>query len=605
MKNHLFLLISILALTFGSCEKDSFGGDFDGNSSDEFSKTLGTPNPFDDVTVVSSWLKFQDQRHFEEAYEYLETIRGSEADPVVLTEDDGRGYGASYDDDPALAALEDELGFYSLRKSLQLQEDERLRAGRDPNEILNSLEDRTITSSSERTLWSPDFVIQIGDQIYYRYTKSLEVSIRGNEQLMRTILTDGIDEIYKEENLPFVKLRSPRKGGHLRGDFPCTAKFNALEGGFTSAEKKEAVRSFLWNNGDASGAKDLEIVWDWGDGTTETRNEATASHKYENLAPYPTVNTFNVCATVSYKIEKTDDDGEVTEEQCSESSCETISITLPEVEEETEEDYCDLLAGAIAVWDLVGSPFEYALGGNANQTCVALNGLYNILVDLGIQGNYTLNWTFQGQEGTGVQSCFSTPCDANYLVSIQILDADGNSCVSYTDRYDHNADASCEGKVDISKGWSYQDGYFDVNYPSHLQFRTEIWGKHETNKDDKEIFSSPSVVNQIEAKMKHYQLIDNKWKKSSMHHKIHFLGNVYPQGNGCDCGGDPQYMDDEREDLVMAHWKFEQVKKVFPSQNDDGQGIFCKTTDPYFIHYKTYLWGVERTVQTFAFPDED
>ena len=227
-----------------------------------------------------------------------------------------------------------------------------------------------------------------------------------------------------------------------------------------------------------------------------------------------------------------------------------------------------------------------------------------VVVDLGIEGNFTFEWTFQGQSGSGLQDCFDAPCDGNYLVSLQIFDADGVPCVTYTDRYDRNEDANCEGKVDITKDWTYQDGYFEVNYPNHKRFRTEIWGKHETNKDDG-IFSNPSVVNQIEAKMKHYEIINGNWKKSSLHHKIHFHGNVYPQGNGCDCGGNPLFMDDEREDLVQADSYWEQVKKVFPSQDDDGQGIFCLQDDPYFVHYKTYLWGVERTVQTFAFPDEN
>ena len=593
MKNFCYLMLLALSFgfAFGSCNKDNFSSEVE-ESFEQPGPTHRQGNPLERIQRVSSWLKFVDQDHYNAVYRYLENVQQEALeDPgytteVVLREDVGDGYGTTFDPDPSLAVLEQDFGVYTLRKRLLLEEDELLREGQGLEEVVG-LQDNGISSSVARTLHSADFVIQIGNTMIYQHSKSLRVLVDNNVSVMEDIIANGIEEVYKEENIDFVDLEVLPKG--FRSDFPCTADFNVLEGGYTDGEKKEALKSFLWNNGDASGAKDLQLTWDWGDGTTTTTTNAAASHKYENLQPYPTVNTFNVCVTATYKIVNEEED---TEELCSQSACKTVTITLPEVE--VEENYCDELQAASSLWGLIGSPMEFQpTPNNAQQVCATVNNFYTMLINLAIADNYSFRWTFQGQTSSGLQVCFDAPCDGTYLFSLEILDADGNLCSSYTDRYNHNVDAYCEGKEDIEQ-----------KYPMYYIHNGEnkgvlLRGKHETNKDDGWFSSAP---NQVETEMKHYKKVNNKWKKDERHNRTHILGNVYPQGNGCDCGGTPFMMDKIFQELIEKKHKYERNYVVFPSHDDDGQGIFCRVDDPYTVEFNPMQSSTELFSETMVFP---
>ncbi len=586
MKSYLFLFFGLL-MFFGSCKKDPLTNLSPSDSKTEVEvRGKNGRGALDRVQKVSNWLKFKDQAHYDQVYAFLEQVRENPANYTetrILVEDKNDGYGPTLDPNPLIADIEDLLGIETLRKDALLQEDGILRDGGTPKE-LNNIQVNDITSTSAKTLHSKDFVIQIGDQIIKTISTSLKVVVNNNNVgLMEDIINLGIEEIYEEENIGDVDLVIKHDKRGPRSDFPCTGAFAALPGGNLDSENKTAGKTFLWNNGDASGAKNLKLDWDFGDGSTATTSGPQTFHKYENLQPHPAENIFNVCVTATYIIEKAgSDEGEVIEVPCVQSTCQQISIKLEEVDE--PENKCDELTYALTAAGLLGLEGSLVtfLGtpGNGEEVCAATTNLFNALLAYSLVDEITeISWTFQGgQTSTEFSPCFEVACDGNYLYTIQFKFANGEVCTPFTEIYPHEINSNCQGNNDIQKGWEsqyYQDNGNDL----YIRWRA----KHETENDDGIFESAP---NQVEAEMKHYiyNVAQQKWKCIKLGSTIHFDGNIYPSGESCDCAGIADFMDWHPTTNGVRVHHFERNFLAFP--DDDVTGIFCLVNDPYTVTFE-------------------
>lgn len=608
MKSYVFIFLGLL-MFFGSCKKDSLSKLSPSKEKSEVQvRGKGGDDALSKVQKVSRWLKFENQAHYDEVYNYLEKVREDPAnftETRILVEDKNDGYGPTLDPNPLIADIEDFLGIETLRKDVLLQEDGMLRDG-GTLDLLNDIRYNDITSTSAKTLHSKDFVIQIGDKIIKTISKSLTVIVNNNNVgLMEDIIDSGIEEIYKEENIGDVDLEIKNDLRGPRSDFPCTGAFAAISGGSLNAQDKTAGKTFLWNNGDASGAKNLKLDWDFGDGSTATTSGPQSFHLYENLQPFPAENVFNVCVTATYTIEKWGDGKEeVIEVSCVQSSCQQISIKLPEEEEEPTNN-CDLLNYALNAGGLLGADgliLEFvATPLNISEVCVAPNNITNALVAYALIDEVDLVWTFQGQTGTGISPCFEAGCDGEFLYTVQFVINQGTPeeevCATYTGVYDHEENIDCQGNKDIPKprkGWAVQP-YSDNGNNLWLVWRA----KHETDNDDGWFSSAP---NQIEAEMMHfiYNVQHQKYKRVLLGSTISFNGSVYADGDGCDCGGDAQNMDYDHttNGVHVPYW--EHNYQVFT----DEEGIFCLVGDPYTVTFKPDWHGTTLYEHVVTFPHD-
>ena len=70
MKNLYLFILAALVIGFSSCEKDSIVQEGDDDSTALFARG-NSQNPLESIESVSGWLKFQDQKHYDECYAFL------------------------------------------------------------------------------------------------------------------------------------------------------------------------------------------------------------------------------------------------------------------------------------------------------------------------------------------------------------------------------------------------------------------------------------------------------------------------------------------------------------------------------------------------------
>ena len=585
MKNILYLFVFIAFLA--SCKNDLIEIDSPNKEGDQIEARGTNANPFDGVVNTGRWLRFESQEHYDQVISNLEPLVGKplpKGKKVILNQGggdggDGGGYGTTYDEDPWIATYEEEIGIYTLRKKLLFEEDHILRTGQDPDEILK-LDDKGFLPTTIRSVVSAEGAIQIGDNIIIQEREAVRFIINDNrDDIAIDILDNGPDEAFNEEHYGFVKLDN-KLGLEkiLLGGGTCTAAFNVVPGGNTDAHSQIALRTFMWNLGDASMARDLNLLWTFGDGQSEETKGPIANHTFTSLQPYPAVNSFNVCLTASYSYL---DDQDV-EQQCLQSSCKTVEIRLEELEQEEEVDECQNLGRVFGIsWFFDASLIEENTTPNEpTEVCVSLGNAALAAINETVSDNYTLKWHFQGQEGTGTNPCFYAGCDGAYMVIVQVL-VDGEVCATLLNWHHHNVLANCEGKEDLKR-----DDVMYYPFEGEVK-RTLWWAKHETNKDDSNFLGIGiwnSAPNQIETKMKHYRKYGSNWYPDFRHNRTTIAGNVYPQGEACDCGGIPDLMEELFEETFYKEFKFEKNHKVFESQTGL-KGIFCKVDDPYTVSF--------------------
>jgi len=564
-KTILFGLASILTLSIfiTSCQQDSL---IPGQSSDVSIEdrdrdlgvisgpTLSTGYP--QFNHNGQWFQFSDKRSYNLAIDQLTAYANSNqvigvGGGVLST----GGKGTQLSSDP-LDNFENHYGHKSLRKKVELEEDQRLLAGEDPARFQSDLDSRGFVTDVEMSLINEEGVVQLGSDIYIAYSKSTLVKINGRRaDIVQQIITSGTKAAYLPANSADVEIINV-------GDVAaCTAEFAATPGNLDN-QNNEATYSFLWNNGNASGVTNLLLQWDFGDGNTEASIDAGTSHTYTNLQPYPATNTFIVNLTATY----TDADGTT----CNETHPVEINIALESTATTVEE--CDVVSGVFAViqplqlGDL--NPYVKATvtPGNPQEVCLNTTGLVNLassILDL------TWRWNFQGQMSSDVSPCFTTPCDGDYVVTLELLKSDGTVCGVYTKTYDHNTDANCQGHSDITR-----EDDFEFTSGSD-EYKACIVGKHRTKEG-----WWPFDGNKIKAKMKTYKKNGNdRWRKEKMDHEIYIEGNVYPPGNGCACGGVPDYV---QEDEIDNNTKKSSIAHDIFSDSD---GIYCQVDDPYTIRF--------------------
>jgi len=578
MKLYIQLCLLSLLLVFISCQEE-----FD--ALEENALIENSIDPLKDLKKGESgqkggrWLTFESQKSYDAAYNKLLRLYDSERpdeNSVVLVKGDKDGYGVSYDPSPILHLFEVQSVHTSLRKRLLIDEDTQLRRGREVDYVLRNLDDRGITNVIEQTLLSEEGVVRIGDEILYAPTKTLRIAVlNGREDIMTKILSEGLDVLYEPEVLENIKVMNTQK----KTVSECTADFNFSIGGL-DAENETGIVSLIWNNGDASGADDLQLTWDFGDGSSTTTSGAIATHTYENLEPDEADNNFTICVTAIYSY--TNVDG--LEVKCNSSSCQTINIKLPK----EELDLCQIVGTALSVLQVFGvDPYTFnPTPGNGHETCGDAGDLVVAFANYADQLNFT--WGFQGQ-GTqeGISGCFNAPCDGEYVTSLTISNDDGEICAVLQTNYQHSIEAFCEGKVDIQ----YKDDF--EYYISGDRFKSFVRAKHETDYDDGFFSTSP---NQVEGEIKSYKKKWWGWKKTPRHHEIHMEGNVYTFGNACACGG--PYDDIPGPAKIETAKKTTRNQPMFPSS----AGIFCRVDDPYFVTLKVKINGNYQVDQTYTFP---
>lgn len=586
MKKFLNFAFLLFALTMISCEEDTLFT----NSKSDLNDNISIRGKGGDSGHVKTgrWLILDGIEQYNTIYNELRTNleNSSEKEELVILVDDPKGdYGTTYDPNPTLANWEKSIGHFSLRKKLLLDEDSGLRNGEDPSDLFFNSDNRDITDKINQSLFSHEAVLQIGSSIYFASTSGLIIEvINNNANLMNKILDNGTGVMYQENNLSDIRL-NPRET-YFGKSKDCTADFGTFKS-VVDQKNGEATYSFLWNNGDAAGASDLQLTWNFGDGTVITGANVLTTHTFKNLKPKPTVNTFAVCLTASYSI--TDEEGNVT--QCSQTSCQTITIEYEEEDEDplfTCQD-AQIVGSIINFLGLIDLISVNPTPGNAEQVCVDISNL--VLGSGVILNGAVFEWTFQGQGPTeGLNACFIAPCDGTYTITLTIKLADGTTCLAISDNYHHNVEANCEGKKDIQFKESFP--YTVGSDPCKVNLRA----KHQT-KYDNGLFNWGK--NQVEAEQTSYikkcGWLGCYWKKTSRRHFISMDGNVYPSGNACLCEGTPFYLDPTVVFRIKTESNTEFNKQVFPS----APGIFCKVNDPYCVTFDENSGSI---VQEYCFP---
>ncbi len=585
MNKILFFGLCLLGLFFTSCENDLLTNTESSNGKEITSRSKGGDGGSVNVENNGRWLVFSSEAAYRHAYDALlalDDAEKQETDVVVLLKG-GKGdkgeYDTAYDPNTNLALWEQEVGHSSLRRSLALQEELDLRDGEDPGRIQRTLEDRNITDVITQTLFSEEGVIQVGSNIYYAVNPGRMIEVGNNRtELMESILDDGTDVIFEGTNHFDIKIRN---NGSYRGVNDCTADFGSFTG-VVDEENGTAQYTFLWNLGDVEGAEGLKLEWNFGDGETMTTTTPFVYHEFDGLQPNID-NSFTVCLTATYSYK--DEEGNTVD--CNNSSCETITISY---EEETNDDPlfdCDdaqIVGSIIETIGLIDLLNITPTPGMAEQVCV--NGTNLLLGSAELLDALNFNWSFQGQDGEGLQPCFIAPCDGTYAITLQITLEDGSSCMTLAEEYQHNVEANCEGKKDIQVKESFE--YFIGGDRHKVCFRA----KHQT-KLDNNIFDWGK--NQIETQQKSYKKRWYGWQKVSKRHIITLEGNVYPSGDACYCEGVPDYLDPSIDFRDKTEKNTKYYKQMFPS----AEGIFCKVNDKYTVTFNENNGSV---VQSYDFP---
>jgi len=573
------LTIAVLAL-FYSCSQDT---DLlsDTNAVTDIESRSDNVNPRE-VSNNGKWLVFSNKRAYDNTINSLRISlndsRG-EVQEVYLTGSNDDHYGATYDSQPQLALFEQSLDFSSYRKRKELLEEAYLREGMDPSDITEtSINPLNITSPIMGSLISENGVIQIEKDIFVALNRTKRVRIKNN----RTDLVDALIEsgdtriLYEDRNIGDVEFQNKAQGSSVVTGFICTADFEAFPGGINQ-DDKSAAYTFLWNDGDASGATNIEFTWNFGDGSpSETGTTSFATHTYENLEPHPAVNSFVVCVQVTYTY--LDDDGE--SQTCNQASCQTISVTLEE-----QPDPCDNVTEAMSIIGISGTldnilQFTTVAGGG--QVCVGLGPIAGAIANL---SGVTYEWTAQGQTITSASPCFPVTCDGSYPGSLTIK-KDGVSCYTNTFTFEYSGgDADCQLSGDLELPDNSSD---EIVWQTDDDKKTKIRAKHQTRKDNG-LFNWGG--NQVEGEITSYKRRSPSWlgwKKEERTTTITMVGNVYPQEDGCACGGEPGFMNETWTETRKNHY---QEKPMFVSS----EGIYARGSDPYTV--RLIDGPVDRTLQ--------
>lgn len=533
----------------------------------------------DNVKSNGRWLSVPSHEAYANLYNYLSIIDNKDygdEKAVILVEDEKGKYGTTYDPNPALAQWERAQDHESLRRRLLLEEDAGLRAGMDPGDLFHTADDRDITDVIDQTLASKEGVVQIGTTIRYAVTPSLTIEVlNDNEGLMNQILDEGTSVI-SDDNLDDIRVVTSKS---FSGVKDCTAEFGVFKGVVLEEENK-ARYTFLWNMGDIAGAIDPVFTWTI-DGVATTSTTPFLFHVFDNLTAGQ-ANSFNVCLTAKYTI--VDEEG--VETQCENSSCQTVTI---EYDEPVDEplftcDDAQIVASLLETFgignllDLTPTP------GNAEQVCVNASNL--LLGSAALLDALTFEWTFQNQSGTGINVCFTAPCDGTYDLTLVIKLADGTTCIAISEEYHHHVEANCQGLTDRQ---------FKEDFPYTLggkSCKVTFRAKHQTKLDNGFLNWNK---NQIETQQTSYKKKWGFWFKTSRRHEIRLEGNVYPSGDACYCEGTPDYLNPNIDFRIKTEKNTKYYKQMFP----DSDGIFCKVNDPYKV---TFNEANGIIVQSYEFP---
>jgi PKD repeat protein len=225
--------------------------------------SLFAQNNYDGLMMRNQRLIFNNQAVFDQVYgDLYNQIDTWYANPGVEVEPPGM---ECPDDNPILESFENELGFSSLRKTFLQQECEVLRSGGTPDDVpMHHLVDEVLAA-----MVSPEYTLQIGQDIYYLPPSGLIFTIRNANESSLQALQSGANPYLLND----VEI--------FENGFGCVADFNATGGGTETVGFSFIGQPSFGN---------LSYLWEFGDGNS--------SMLQNPVHTYPSFGDYEVCLTI-------------------------------------------------------------------------------------------------------------------------------------------------------------------------------------------------------------------------------------------------------------------------------------------------------------------
>ncbi len=485
------------------------------------------------------WLVFKSQAHYYEVFDQIVTaIRTHE---VSDEEQEIENYDFA---DELLSNLEEELGHYSLRTSLNEQEDELLENGEEPSDALNSLFDLNVDDQIEQAFVTNDGVVQIGDEISL-YRRNYRIATT-NPELANSILQDGEVVMYNPDNIDDVSIVDY---GFTPVAPECSADFALLnqreneDGTFTAV--------FLWaGNTNVANLSDLQLKWDFGDGSAPVYSEdGNITHTFSDPGNY------SVCLDVSW-VFKEEDKPDV---PCEISNC--MGIEMIQSPAGCKKALCFGL-GFVSLLnrEKLTELFVDEDSSTPGKMCLSSTGLLDILVDFcaDIEPQdicYTLVETGQSVIGSG---CFDILCDSDYKIELKIGDCVRTITIDY-----NRFSATCDDD-------DHKTDWIDFAF----------------NEDQNKIsYKLKTLSNEFDgggrqmmwSRVKHYEKRNNgSWRKTKANLQIDLSGTIYGDHN-CNC--------DVFKEASGTDARFGRYVTIREEVYEDLDGISAHEEDPWYASY--------------------
>ncbi len=253
-------------------------------------------NPYNGVSHNGRWLVFRSQYHLEKNYKYLDTSISRYVDtrPEPTNETD------YVEPNPILASFERYFRHSSLRNKMEREEHEELLRGKEPNRILNGLDDRGIADDIDASFLNVDGIVQVGSKIYYHLNDNMVIEIlNSNVRAVDALLDRGLAAVYDTRYFNDINVHNTTtatSGNPAGGEsYDCDGYMElAAQDYNSSTQKYDAIFTYATLPSSDITPDTREFTWNFGDGSDPvTTDDATGvTHTYD------THGTYNVSVTV-------------------------------------------------------------------------------------------------------------------------------------------------------------------------------------------------------------------------------------------------------------------------------------------------------------------